>query len=81
MKNLFQLMLVAALLGAAVPAIASPSPLKTDSPADSSKELANPPAIYGKETSNRVVAVPEPSTIIPLICGLGALILLGRGRG
>mgnify|MGYP003575941423 CR=1 FL=1 len=80
MKNLFRLMLAAVLLGAAVPAYASPLPPKADPPA-TPLELASPPTVNGKEASNRVMAVPEPSTIIPLICGLGALILLGRGRG
>jgi len=81
MKSLFQLMLAAVLLGAAVPANASSLPLKAEPPADSSKELANPPTINGKDASGRVVAVPEPSVIVPLVCGLGALILLGRRRG
>jgi len=81
MKKPFQLMLAAVLLGAAVPAYASALPLKADPPAATPKELANPPVIYGKETSNHVVAVPEPSVIVPLVCGLGALILLGRRRG
>jgi hypothetical protein len=80
MKNLFQLMMAVVLLGTAVPAYASSSPLNADPPVSSPKELANPPVIYGKETSNRVVAVPEPSVIVPLVCGLGALILLGRRR-
>lgn len=81
MKNPFQLMLAAVLLGAAVPAYASPLLPKTDLPAASSEELANPPLINDKGASNRVIAVPEPSVIVPLVCGLGALVLLGRRRG
>ena len=81
MNNPFQLMLAAVLLSAAVPAYASPLPPETDPPAAAPADLANPPLINDKGASNRVIAVPEPSVIVPLVCGLGALVLLGRRRG
>ena len=81
MKALFQCLLAPVLLGAAIPAHASSLPAKADSPETSSQEIAAPPVVNGKGASNRIAAVPEPSVIVPLVCGMGALLLLGRRRG
>ena len=80
MKSLCLSLLLAAVSSAGAAALSAPA-CKADPPASTPKEFATPPVVNGKGSANNVAAVPEPSVIVPLVCGLGALILLGRRRG
>ena len=80
MKSLCLSLLIAAVSSAGGAPLSAPLG-KAEPHASSPKEFATPPAVDGKANPGRVAAVPEPSVIVPLVCGLGALILLGRRRG